>query len=258
MLNPVNYYLFNKDNPNITGTDLETILDNLNNLLKYDFTINEFFINALPDNNILALTGDTTDGKSVDLIKLSAMHELIFMEFIVKLNADKNTHIEALKTQFLESISVPANIKNKPKKVEKYIEQRTKAIESTIKEVFNLFSNFVLEFDSAVNDLFFYNLEIRDNTVKKINKNVFDGPENSYLNLAPEEIKKKLMKGGVEDYTLTMRETSKLDNTIVRNLKLFTKYKSDPIINISSALEAETETKNETTELAQLYPEFYQ
>jgi hypothetical protein len=258
LLNPVNYYLFNKDNPNITGTDLETILDNLNNLLKYDFTINEFFINALPDNNILALTGDTTDGKSVDLIKLSAMHELIFMEFMVKLNTDKNIHIEALKTQFLESISVPANIKNKPKKVEKYIEQRTKAIESTIKEVFNLFSNFVLEFDSAVNDLFFYNLEIRDNTVKKINKNVFDGPENIYLNLAPEEIKKKLMKGGAEDYTLTMRETSKLDNTIVRNLKLFTKYKSDPIINISSALEAETETKNETTELAQLYPELYQ
>jgi hypothetical protein len=258
LLNPVNYYLFNKDNPNITGTDLETILDTLNNLLKYDFTINEFFINALPDNNILALTGDTTDGKSVDLIKLSAMHELIFMEFMVKINADKNIHIEALKTQFLESIAVPANIKNKPKKVEKYIEQRTKAIESTIKDVFNLFGNFVSEFDSAVSDLFFYNLDVRNNTVKKINKNVFEGPENDYLNLTPEEIKNKLMKGGVEDYTLTMRETSKLDNTIVRNLKLFTKYKSDPIINISSALEAETETKNETTQLAQLYPEFYQ
>ena len=100
LLTSVNYYLFNEDNPNNVGTDLQTILANLNNLLKYDFTINEFFINALPDNNILALTGDTTDGKSVDVIKLSAMHELIFMEFIVKLNNDKNIHIEALKISF--------------------------------------------------------------------------------------------------------------------------------------------------------------
>ena len=65
------------------------------------------------------------------------------------------------------------------------------------------------------------------------------------------------MKGGVEDYTLTMRETSKLDNTIVRNLKLFTKYKSDPIINITSVLEAATEPVATTTELAQEWPELY-
>ena len=65
------------------------------------------------------------------------------------------------------------------------------------------------------------------------------------------------MKGGAQDYTLTMRETSKLDSTIVRNLKLFTKYKSDPIINISSALEAETEKKAEITKIAELYPDFY-
>ena len=257
LLTSVNYYLFNEDNPNNTGTDLQTILGNLNNLLKYDFTINEFFINALPDNNILALTGDTTDGKSVDVIKLSAMHELIFMEFIVKLNNDKNIHIEALKNQFLESISVPANIKSRPKKLDAYIQKRSKDIESTIKDVFNLFSNFVLEFESGVSDLYFYNLDVKGNTIKKINKNIFDGPENDYLNLTTDEIKNKLMKGGAQDYTLTMRETSKLDNTIVRNLKLFTKYKSDPIINISSALEAETEKKAEITKIAELYPDFY-
>ena len=250
--------MFNKDNPNITGTDLETILGNLNELLKYDFTINEHFISALPDSNILSLTGSTVDGNSVDIIKLSAMHELIFMEFLAKLDSEKNTHIETLKKQFLESISVPANIKSKPKNAEKYIAQRTKEIESTVKNVFNLISKFLLEFNSSLTALNAYNYSVRSNTVKKINKNVFDGPENDYLNLSPTEIKNKLMKGGSDDYTLTMRETSKLDNTIVRNLKLFTKYKSDPIINITSALEAETEPKATTTQLAQLYPEFYQ
>lgn len=125
-----------------------------------------------------------------------------------------------------------------------------------VKSIFNLFSNFVTEFDSTVMDLYLYNNDIKLSTIKKINKNVFAGPENEYL-MSSDEIKNKLMKGGPEDYTLTMRETSKLDNTIVRNLKLFTKYKSEPIINITSALEAETEPKATTTQLAQLYPEFY-
>lgn len=256
LLTDVNYYLFNQDNPNITGTDLVVILTKLNEILKYDFTINESFISSLPDRSIASLSGDTTNGDSVDLIKLSAMHELIFMEFMVELNDNKNIHIENLKKSFLESISVPANIKDKPKKLEAYITQRTKEIEGVVKDIFNLISSFVTEFDSTIMDLYLYNMDIKTSTIKKINKNVFAGPENDYL-MSSDEIKNKLMKGGPEDYTLTMRETSKLDNTIVRNLKLFTKYKSDPIINITSALEAETEPKATTTQLAQLYPEFY-
>jgi hypothetical protein len=255
-LTDVNYYLFNEDNPNITGTNLVSILGNLNNLLKYNFTINEHFISSLPDNNKAVLSGTTVNGSTNDLIELSAMHELIFMEFIVNLNNDKNIHIEALKTQFLESISIPANIKDKPKKVEKYIAQKTKEIEGVIKDTFNLISKFVIEFDSVIGDLYFYNMDIKNQTIKKINKNVFDSADNEYL-MSSDEMKNKLIKGGPEDYTLTMRETSKLDNTIVRNLKLFTKYKSDPIINISSVLEAETEPVATKTELAKQWPELY-
>jgi hypothetical protein len=255
-LTDVNYYLFNQDNPNITGTDLVAILTKLNDLLKYKFTINEFFISSLPDNNKAALSGSTVNGGSVDTIELTAMHELLFMEFMVNLNNDKNIHIEELKKQFLESISIPANIKDKPKKVEKYVEQKTKAIEGVIKDIFNLISNFVIEFDSSVSDLYFYNMGIKNQTIKKINKNVFGGAENEYL-MSSDEMKNKLIKGGPEDYTLTMRETSKLDNNIVRNLKLFTKYKSDPIINITSVLEAATEPVATTTELAQEWPELY-
>jgi hypothetical protein len=225
-------------------------------LLKYNFTINEHFISSLPDNNKTVLSGTTVNGGTTDLIQLSAMHELIFMEFIVNLNNDKNIHIEALKTQFLESISIPANIKDKPKKVEKYIAQKTKEIEGVIKDTFNLISKFVIEFDSVIGDLYFYNMDIKNQTIKKINKNVFDSADNEYL-MSSDEMKNKLIKGGPEDYTLTMRETSKLDNTIVRNLKLFTKYKSDPIINISSVLEAETEPVATKTELAKQWPELY-
>jgi hypothetical protein len=68
----------------------------------------------------------------------------------------------------------------------------------------------------------------------------------------------KMIKGSDEQYTLIMRETSKLDSTIVRNLKLFTKYKKDPIINLKSVEEPKVVVKNETTQLAEEYPELYQ
>ena len=39
---------------------------------------------------------------------------------------------------------------------------------------------------------------------------------------------------------------------------LFTKYKKDPIINLKSVEEPKVVVKNETTQLAEEYPELYQ
>jgi hypothetical protein len=92
--------------------------------------------------------------------------------------------------------------------------------------------------------------------MKNINKNVF-GINDSAKVLDTFEIKNKLIKGNFDDYTVTFRETSKPDSTIIKNLKLFTKYKNEPIINICSTNEAESFKVNTETQLAILYPELY-
>jgi hypothetical protein len=71
------------------------------------------------------------------------------------------------------------------------------------------------------------------------------------------ETQNKLIKGSYDDYKVTFRETSKPDSTIIKNLKLFTKYKNESIINICSVNEAESFKINTETQLAKLYPELY-
>jgi hypothetical protein len=116
---------------------------------------------------------------------------------------------------------------------------------------------FVSKNDTDILNMYSYIDSIKTENIKLINKNVFGKEEADTLDKAT-VIASSLMKGTADDYTLTFRETSKLDNTIIRNLKLFTKYKNESIINISGQTEAANEPTVQTvTQLAQLYPELY-
>jgi len=254
-INPINYYLFNDQNPNITGTDLQQTLTKLNEVLPYEFTINNDYVNALPNgikNQLKPVSGTTFNEK----IKLTAIQEMVFMDFFVRLDQDKETHINLLKQYCYEAFSVPANIKDKPKQVEDYLNKRKKDVDLVLGQIFMLFSAFISELNSPITSLNKDISETKTNTVKNINKNLFSST--SEFLPSSDEIMNKMIKGSDEQYTLIMRETSKLDSTIVRNLKLFTKYKKDPIINLKSVEEPKVVVKNETTQLAEEYPELYQ
>jgi hypothetical protein len=254
-IKPLNYYLFNENNPNITGTDLVSTLSNLNKALPYDYTINDAFISALPTSNKNKIYLDVVGSVNPSLIKMSGMCELIFLEFLLELSQNKSLHIESLDKIFGESIAVPANIKSDDKKNKAYRGKKKKKIRKVLVDTFNLIDKLITSYNSDVLNLHTYNEDIKTETAKNINNNVFDD-ESSKL-LTTEEIKKILIKGTVDDYTLVMRETSKLDNTIVKNLKIFTKYKNNPIINVGTTLEPKTEPKPITTKLAEQYPEVY-
>jgi len=153
-------------------------------------------------------------------------------------------------------INPPASIKNDPKRSEAYVEAQKKKIKKSIEDTFKLIESFVKKYDADLGDVLSYMSNINDNTIKNINKNVF-GIDNQNKVLGIPEMRAKLFKGGVEDYLVTFRETSKPDPVIVKNLKLFTKYKNDPIINLCTTNEAESIKQNDQTQLSILYPELY-
>ena len=265
----INYYLFNDNNPNLTGTTLNTQLKNLNTLMMYDYTITEEYVNSLPDQQKFKLNGfvsgsttGTTSGTTTSItygetVKMSAMQDLLFIEFLYNLYVNKSVHIEAIMAKIEKTgINPPASIKNNPIRVDKYKKDQTVKIKKSIEGVFKLIETFVKKYDSDLADVLSYTSNINDNTMKNINKNIF-GVNNSAKVLDKFEIKNKLIKGNFDDYTVTFRETSKPDSTIIKNLKLFTKYKNEPIINICSTNEAESIKVNTETQLAMLYPELY-
>ena len=260
----INYYLFNENNPNVTGTTLNTQLINLNILMAYDYTITEEYVNSLPDQQKFKLNGfsGTTTGTTTGItygetVKMSAMQDVLFIEFLYNLYVNKAIHIEAIMAKIEKTgIKPPASIKDNPKRVEKYKTDQTSKIKKSIEETFKLIETFVKKYDSDLTDVLSYTSNLNDNTIKNINKNVF-GINDSATVLYTFEIKNKLIKGNFDDYTLTFRETSKPDNTIIKNLKLFTKYKNESIINICSTNEAESFKVNTETQLAMLYPELY-
>ncbi len=264
----INYYLFNDNNPNITGTTLNTQLKNLNTLMAYDYTITEEYVNSLPDQQKIKLngfsgstsgitTGVTTGITYGETVKMSAMHEVLFIEFLYNLYINKPTHIEAIMAKIEKTgINPPASIKNDPKRSEAYVEAQKKKIKKSIEDTFKLIESFVKKYDADLGDVLSYMSNINDNTIKNINKNVF-GVDNQNKVLGISEMRAKLFKGGVEDYLVTFRETSKPDPVIVKNLKLFTKYKNDPIINLCTTNEAESIKQNDQTQLSILYPELY-
>ena len=94
------------------------------------------------------------------------------MDFFVKLNVDKQTHINAIKEYCYNSFSVPVNIKDKPKQVEDYINKRKKDVDLVLTQIFDLFSSFITYFDSPITSLNKDVNETKTNTVKNINKNL--------------------------------------------------------------------------------------
>jgi hypothetical protein len=266
----INYYLFNENNPNLTGTTLNTQLKNLNLLMGYDYTITEEYVNSLPDQQKFKLNGfisgsttGTTTGTTTgitygEIVKMSAMQDVLFIEFLYNLYVNKSIHIDAIMDKILKTgINPPASIRNNPIRSEAYVTSQTKKIKKSIEDTFKLIETFVKKYDTDLGDIFTYMSGSNDNTIKKINKNVF-GVDNMTKVMDKFDYCNKLLKGSIADYTVTFRETSKPDPTIIRNLKLFTKYKNDPIINICTTNEPESIKQNDTTQLAILYPELYQ
>ena len=260
----INFYKFKVDDSltssttlnGVSGSDFIAILTNLNKNIEYNFNINSDYIKSL--NSLSTIT--VNNGPStISKIKLSAMHELIFLDFIYDLSANKAKYIDVLTNNRFkdEFITIPANLQDKPNKQKSLIEKKKKDIQKTITKVFDLFGMFVSKNDTDILNMYSYIDSIKTENIKLINKNVFGKEEADTLDKAT-VIASSLMKGTADDYTLTFRETSKLDNTIIRNLKLFTKYKNESIINISGQTEAANEPTVQTvTQLAQLYPELY-
>jgi hypothetical protein len=270
-LTNINYYLFNDSNPNMSGTTLNTQLKNINALMPYNYTIIEEYVNSLPDQQKNKLNGFNTSGSTTgvtsgsttgitygETVKMSAMQDVLFIEFLYNLYVNKSIHIDAIMDRIDKSgINPPASIKNDVKRTEAYKTSQRAKIKKAIEAAFTLIEKFVKKYDTDLADVLTYATNINDTTIKNINKNVF-GVDNSTTVPDSTFTLKKMLKGGIDDYKVTFRETSKLDNTIVRNLKLFTKYKNEPIINICSTNEPESIKTNTLTQLALLYPELYQ
>ena len=252
-LTDLNYYMFND-----VSSELGDTLDSLNKKIVYEFVVNDAFVSSLPEANkkeiYLNIVGEIGSGNT---IKMSAMLETVFLEFIHELFKNKARHTEALHTIFSDP-SVPTNIKSDSKKTKTYISRKKERIRKTLDDTFNLFGKFIDASKEDMTNLFNYNNESIEKTCKNINENLFENTSTTLITAG--EINNKLTKGGIEDYTLLMRETSKLDPTIVKNLDIFTNHKDNPIINLTSTLEPKEEIEEKTTKLNQLveeYPEVY-
>ncbi len=217
---PISYYTFNPNS--FQNTPTQTIVNEINNFIDYYFTITKDFVENSPKPNLTNLI-------NVD-IKLSGLVDLLFLKVLSDLN-------DTDKAQILEKIKDPGN---KPKKgivgndktQEKQIAQKYVKMENILNKIFIEINSYVKRANNIINPLHKNYGQNELNVLKRMNKILVDDGSSSVYDA--QFITNKLLKGGVSDYTVVVKDAVNIKSSVQNNHAVFTNTRSLFNINTQS------------------------
>ena len=123
---------------------------------------------------------------------------------------------------------------NSPKTKEKLIEARYKQIETVLNNIFDAITKYKNEAKILLTPINTEYTKNYNSVLKSVNKIITN--TESETELTPQIFVDNLIKGGVDDYTLTIKDTKKIKESVENNYKTFTSLKA--LFNITSESEA--------------------
>jgi hypothetical protein len=231
----VEYYTLNP--LSVSGQTTFNMITNINTFITYDYKIPKQLVDPLINTgspaNILILTGVTNQ-----IIKNTGLIDLLFLGFFDELTTlDKAEILNRIKL-----IEPRLNIDgDSPKRKEKQIEARYKQIENILNNIFNAITKYKTEALKLLTPINTEYTKNYNNVLKSVNKIITDTESESEL--TPQIFIDNLIKGTIEDYTLTIKDTKKIKNSVENNYKTFTSLKA--LFNITTQSE-EPETEETT------------
>ena len=232
----IEYYTLNP--LSVSGQTTFNMITNINTFITYDYKIPKQLVDSLISTespaNILILTGATNQ-----IIKNTGLVDLLFLGFFDELTSLDKTEI----LNRIKLIEPRSNINpnTPPKTKEKLIEARYKQIENVLNNIFNAITKYKTEALKLLTPINTEYTKNYNNVLKSVNKIITDTESESEL--TPQIFIDNLIKGTIEDYTLTIKDTKNIKNSVENNYKTFTSLKA--LFNITTQSE-EPETEETT------------
>jgi hypothetical protein len=234
----ISYYLLNEES--VVGTPSEVLFQEINTFVKYDYIIsNKLISSVLPTNSNFSLTPPNNK------IKLSGLIDLFFLTFLLNLNDGDKAKII---TQLNAAPDPTSGIDTKNEKTrKKQVEDRKKKIEATLTKIFNIIKTYTLAADAKLKTLHTNYSNNEQTVVKKTNKVLMDQEVDATFTSTA--IAEKLLKGGVTDYTVVIKDTKRVKETAKYNYNIFLNTRLLFGIPTQSA-DPEIVEENKTTEFS--------
>ena len=223
----IEYYVLNP--LSVSGETTFTAITNINTFIPYEYKITEQLVNSISKIKFLSSPLSVVTNQS---IKTTGLIDLLFLGFF-----DELTSLD--KTEILNRIKLiePTvnNINgNSPKTKEKLIEARYKQIETVLNNIFDAITKYKNEAKILLTPINTGYTKNYNSVLKSVNKIITN--TESETELTPQIFVVNLIKGGVDDYTLTIKDTKKIKESVENNYKTFTSLKA--LFNITSESEA--------------------
>jgi hypothetical protein len=235
---PISYYTINPDSVSFTSTSAD--ISAINNFIKYDFTITKEFLENSSKPNLTNLI-DTK-------IKMSGLIDLFFIKVLSSLNdSDKSEILKQIK-EIEPKKGITEN--NKRRK----IDQRFKKIENTLNTIFIEIKKYTEEVNKIITPLHSKYVENEEGVLKKMNQILMGtDPGSDAVVFSPDSISNTLLKGGVKDYTVVIKDTTQTLLSAINNNQIFTNTRA--LFNIISQSETPEEVEVATeTEFSKYKP----
>jgi len=221
---PINYYQFS-ENPDLTSVSVKDVtIRNINNKIKYNYRVSDKVVRA---------TSDVYRPYIGEEIEMSGLLDLLFINFLTNLNeGDKTEILDLIKAANDAQKGVSGGDKTKQSQKN----SRLRKIEKTLNSIFTVIGRYVKEMTPISKDLFNDYKSNYTSVVTNIEnvlvRDAFIGPavDNGIFNR--DLIVNRLMKGGVEEYTILIKDTNEILGDTLNNYILFTNTKD--LLNIST------------------------
>jgi hypothetical protein len=218
----IGYYILSSGSTANTVT--ENIINNINSFIPYTYVVTKSLVQYVPKQNLVnynTMSGDT--------INLSGLIDLFFIKVFADLTdadkADLSKRILAEKP----TKGITGNEKAKKQQQDKKLVK----INNILTSIFTSIKDYVTAANQKTNPLYDEYIKNEENVVKKLNKILIDNE--TYASFKPSFISEKLLKGGVDDYTVVIKDTYEVKGSSLYNYILFTNTRG--LFNIISQSE---------------------
>jgi hypothetical protein len=230
----IEYYVLNP--LSVSGETTFTAITNINTFIPYEYKITEQLVNSISKIKFLSSPLSVVTNQS---IKTTGLIDLLFLGFFDELTSSDKTEILNRIKLIEPRLSITGS--TSPKIKEKLIEARYKQIENVLNNIFNAITKYKTEALKLLTPINTEYTKNYNNVLKSVNKIITN--TESETELTPQIFVDNLIKGGVDDYTLTIKDTKKIKESVENNYKTFTSLKA--LFNITTQSE-EPETEETT------------
>lgn len=232
---PVRYYTYGT--AHLKSSSAISMVTSVNNFIQYKLPLTDVLFNAASVTWQGTMPADLDAMNGTDVL-MSGLVDLVFLDFFTTLtDNDKTDILNVIKT------ITPIGMDNTTRSGRNQIDRRYTTISGILDDIFTGINTYKTGAASAISNLTVAYNDNHDKVTLAFN-NILTG--NASLNpITPATVSAGLIKGSTGDYTVVIRDTNGVKESVKNNYKLFTAYQQ--LFNIKSTNETAQTVSPQTT-----------